>query len=187
MKTLTSSPDSELVLMLKLDNEEAFTEIYNRYWKKLYVVACNKLGNFAEAEEVVQNIFLSIWFRRATIEIASNLNAYLAVCVKYKVIKALNKRFHQKKYLASLNDNDILDNSTQEWLQFEEMKGQLSKLVADLPTKCQLVYRLSKEEGLSQKKIAEDLGISQKTVEAHLTTAIKKLKAGLSLFFFTLL
>ncbi|MDB5156474.1 MAG: polymerase sigma-70 factor, partial [Mucilaginibacter sp.] len=107
-------------------------------------------------------------------------SAYLAVSVKYRVIKVLDKRNNQQKYINySQTAFSITDDSTQQWLEFEELKNQLAELVADLPEKCRMVYQLSRESGFSHKKIAMEMGISEKTVEAHLSKAIKTLRTRL--------
>ncbi len=179
--------DHELAELMRDGEETAFTEIYNRYWKKLLTVAINKTdGNVEEAEEIVQDIFVSIWKRRDELELSSNLENYLAASVKYRVIKNLARRDLRRRYEAEnrhLFSNS--DNSTQDWLEFEDMKTRLEALVAALPEKCQLVYRMSRESGHSQKEIAGELSISEKTVEAHLGKALKLLRNGLySLKFF---
>ena len=172
--------DQELISLLQADDERSFTEMYNRYWTKLFAIAANKLRDLNEAEEIVQDIFVSLWKRRNVLSVTDTLSVYLAVSVKYRVIKVLDKRNHQQKYADySKSAFNIYDDSTQQWLEFEELKNQLSILVADLPEKCRLVYQLSRESGLSHRKIAEQLGISEKTVEAHLGKAMKTLRAGL--------
>lgn len=185
MKTFThiNPSDRELIDRIRVDDEDAFTQIYTRYWKVLLSTAANKIKDLEEAEEIVQDIFVALWKRRKVLEITGSLNNYLAVSVKYRVIKALARKQCQQKYQAyQLEHALLLDNTTQEWLDFEEMRAQLTELVANLPEKCRLVYQLSKESYLSQKQIAAALNISEKTVEAHLARAAKSLRAGLSQF-----
>lgn len=180
--------DSELLKLMQQGDQKGFTEIFNRYWKVMLVVAANKTGDLDEAEEIVQDIFVSLWNRREQLQLTSSLKNYLTVSIKYKVIKALaKKKNHQKFADHSKRANDLLDNSTQEWLEFEELRHRLSGLVAELPEKCRLVYQLSRESGFSQKQIADRLGISEKTVEAHLGKALKTLRTGLNQFLLSLL
>lgn len=183
-KTFT---DGELLAALKQGDQTAFIEIYDRYWDKLFSMAGHKLEQLEDAEEVVQNIFISLWNRRQTLTITSTLNSYLAVSVKYRVIKVLEKQHYQKKYRDSLGREVMLDDSTREWLEFTALKEQLEQLVKALPDKCQLVYRMSREEGFSQKEIAGKLDISEKTVEAHMGKALKAIRSGLNIFIFMLL
>jgi len=175
--------DSVLTELLKLNNRDAFTEIYSRYWKKLFTIAANKIKDLDEAEEIVQDIFVSLWARRTNLDITNALSAYLAVSVKYRVIKILDKRSRVQSY-ADANKEliTLLDNSTEEWLEFEELRTKLSEFVAELPAKCQLVFKLSRESGFPQKKIAEELAISEKTVEAHLGKALRTLRIRMKQF-----
>jgi len=173
--------DKELINLMQVNDEFAFTEVYNRYWKKLFTIAANKLRDLDEAEEVVQDIFVSLWKRRATLDITDTLSGYLAVSVKYRVIKLLHKQNNQQKYVDYSESALVTyDDSTQQWIEFEELKNQLALFVADLPEKCRLVYQLSRESGLSHKQIASELGIAEKTVEAHLAKAVKTLRTRLS-------
>ena len=172
--------EKELLHRLYTGDEKAFTEIYNQYWKKLFFVAAHKLQNLSEAEEIVQEIFLQLWKRRTVINVEC-LSSYLSVSLKYCIINVLAKRAHQYRchqfnaYLTGLPDR-----STEQTLQFEELKDQLAKETAKLPEKCRLVFQLSREKGYSHKRIAVTLGISEKTVESHLSKAIRSLRAGLS-------
>lgn len=180
--------DEELLSSINEGNSSAFTEIYNRYWKRLFAIAVHKIKDLDEAEEIVQDIFVSLWSKRGRLQITGPLSIYLAVCVKYRVIKTLAKQHNRYKYEEhEAFGHSLLDNSTQDWLDFEELKVRLNRLVADLPEKCRVVYQLSRDSGYSQKQIAEELGISEKTVEAHLGKALKKLRTGLNQFMLSVL
>lgn len=187
MPSHNSLSDEVLVSILKTGDESAFTEIYNRYWKKLFVVAAHRIKNLEDAEEIVQDIFTALWKRRSMLNLTSDLSSYLAVSVKYRVIKTLDKYYNQQRYIDSLVFGDAVDNGTQEWLAFEELRDQLAKCVADLPEKCRLVFQLSREHGYSQKQIAQQLHLSEKTVEAHLAKAFKTLRSKLAHYMLTLL
>jgi RNA polymerase sigma-70 factor (ECF subfamily) len=80
------------------------------------------------------------------------------------------------KYASGLNPKD---HSTENWLQFEQLKEQLARATAQLPEKCRMVFQLSREKGFSQKQIAGQLGISEKTVESHLSKALRVLRNSL--------
>ncbi len=196
MPHLSNAPNScyaekseqELLSLLKHDDALAFKEIYNKYWKLLYVIAANRVAQEQDAEEIVQDIFTSLWMRRNEISITDEgLGKYLSVSVKYRVIKTLGKYAIKQKYLNALPMNNAIDDSTQQWLAFEELKDQLAKYVEQLPEKCKVVFKLSRELGYSQKRIAVELAISEKTVEAHLQKAFKVLRSKLACLVLTLL
>jgi len=145
MKDSGSHSDEELILLIQQDDNIAFEALYERYWKKLYYQAARKTDSLEDAQEIVQNIFTSIWLRRQQLHIESNPSSYLAVAGKYKVFKYLAQRYKRE---AFQQDNDWVDfdNSTEDWLQFEELRARLEQVVSILPEKCQLIFKLSREQ-----------------------------------------
>lgn len=185
--TQSNWTDEKLLELTREDNRAAFTELYERYWKKLFVIAANKLKNVAVAEELTQDILADVWQRRDTIRITTTFSAYLAVAMKYKVIDYLARQSNRNRYEEYVLTNGTkYDDSTENWLSFEELRGRLEKLVNALPEKCRVIYQLSREQGYSNKRIATEKSISEKTVEAHLTRAMKILRSKLSSFLFSL-
>jgi len=187
MHSYANRKDADLLVLLAKSDEGAFTEIYNRYWQKLFVLAANRINNLEEAEEIVQDIFTSLWRKRGTLNITSELSSYLAVSVKYRVIRAMDRYYKMQNYIDAALAQDQLDDSTQQLLSFHELQEELEKYVQQLPDRCKLVFQLSREEGYSQKQIAQELEISEKTVEAHLGKAFKILRSKLTGFMTTLL
>ncbi|WP_333863125.1 RNA polymerase sigma-70 factor [Sphingobacterium sp.] len=185
MKDFGGRSDEELILLIQQDDNLAFEALYDRYWKKLYYQAARKTNSLEDAQEIVQNIFASLWLRRHQLRIESNLASYLAVAVKYKVFKHLAQQYKQEALRHEADWVDF-DNSTEDWLQFEELRVRLDQLVSELPEKCQLIFKLSREEGLTYKQIAENLNISVKTVETQLSRALKKIRTGIQRFLITL-
>lgn len=190
MGLLSEYTDTQLVDLLSQDERPAFTELYNRYWNRLFTVAANKLDKDLEsAEELVQDIFLDLWRRRKDLGTIACISGYLAVAVKYKVIDARIKRKRLKVYKArSAGSLSVVDRSTEEQLRFNELQRRLKIVVQDLPERSRLIYTLSRDSGYSHKQIADHLSISHKTVEAHLSRIIKlirsKLRSMLTVIFF---
>ncbi len=188
MEKYASIDDVELIQCLKEKGDRAaFEELYNRYWKKLLVQALIKLKSEAEAEEVVQDVFMGLWERRGAIEIRKTFHTYMASCVKYQILTRLAR---QRKQIAFEQESRLAIseglNLTEDWLNYETTRRQIEETVHCLPEKCQLVFRLSREEGYSQKEIAEALGISTKTVETHLGKALKTIRTSIQGFLFSL-
>lgn len=176
--------DQELVALIKQDHAQAMTEIYERYWHKLLAVAINRLSNLEEAEECVQDVFLKLWKIREKLELKYTLGTYLAAAVRYRVLDLLALE-HRKLHMAneSLSDlKDVLpsDLAPDAHLLEQEMLDNIERSVRQLPDKCKIVYRMSREEGLSNKQIAEELNVTEKAVEAHLTRAIKSIRSNLA-------
>lgn len=180
--------DTELIAFMKGGDESAFSEIFDRYWPKMLMVAYNKIKDMDEAEEIVQDIFVSLWGRREELELVSSLNNYLAVSVKYRVIKVLARRSVRQKYVdQTLHSFRVSDNTTEDWLNFEELHTRLERLVAALPETSRLVYQLSREAGYSHRQIAEELNITEKAVENRLRRTLQSLRMALNHFLFSFL
>lgn len=174
--------DENLLSLLKQDDELAYTELYNRYWERMVTFAYLKLQSGADAKEVVQDVFLDMWNRRSNLQTPGNFHAYIAGSVKYKIFTLLAKR---KKELSNYQklQTRLASRSTEEWLSYDQLREDLEKAVLQLPEKCRLVFKLSRESGLSTSEIASRLQISPKTVENHLTKALFRLRKALRLFF----
>ncbi|GAA4780098.1 RNA polymerase sigma-70 factor [Olivibacter ginsenosidimutans] len=180
MQYLNDLSDDELFVLLKEGSAPAFEMLYRRYWKEMLVVASYRVPRIADAEEIVQDIFVSLWDRRRDLSIQCSIRTYLASAIKYQVIKLIDKENHKRQYLSSLKNHPAMDDSTNEKIAFSELQSQLAAYVSELPEKCRLVYQLKKEQGLSQKQIAIHLHIAEKTVEAHLLKAMKVLRSKLA-------
>ncbi|RYY52627.1 MAG: RNA polymerase sigma-70 factor [Chitinophagaceae bacterium] len=178
--------DVELATLLREAehvSNPAFAELYNRFWKKLLVVAMNRLGSMDEAEEVVQEVFYNLWKRRTSLTLVASPATYLATAVKYEIINRLAKIQRSAEYKRhAARHNQSTDNSTQESVGSREVRVIIADTVKALPEKCRIVYQLSRENGYTQNQIADKLNISSKTVESHLARAMKSLRTRLRHF-----
>ena len=183
MGTGNTLTDNDLYLLLAQDNEEAFTILYHRYWKRMLYKAVIKLQSNTDAEEVVQDAFTDIWKGRHRIKIKYSFHTYIAAIIRYKVMAkiASNKR-EIADYVEDVYNLHVEDNATVQWLGFNELRDEIEKSVKALPEKCQLVFRMSREGDMSDKEIAQDLNISRKTVEAHISRALKLLRVSINQF-----
>ncbi|WP_228098820.1 RNA polymerase sigma-70 factor [Pedobacter sp. MC2016-24] len=182
MNNYNNLTDNELLDLLKADQQQALSALYFRYWDKLLVVAGNRLDNPEVAEECVQDVFFSLWQRRNDLKLKYSLATYLAVAVKYQVIKQLDKQYRlQDRKDKSLHvSEEPYTSSADEHLLEKELMERIEAAVNRLPEKCRIVFKLSREQGMTNKQIASDLDISEKTVEAHLSKAIKDLRSDLT-------
>lgn len=163
----------------------AFEEIYNRYWNKLYSAAYKRVQSKEVSEELVQDLFTSLWLNRKTVNVHTSLAAYLFTSVRYLVLNHVQKEMVRASYKESLQLNRV-DNSTEETVLLNDLVLNLNAAVEQLPVKCKSVFELSRKEYKSNKEIAAELGISEKTVENQLTKALRRLRLGLNSLLFSL-
>jgi RNA polymerase sigma-70 factor (ECF subfamily) len=168
--------DCELLRLTADDNHAAFKTIYNKYWQKLLTLAIYKTNDREDAEEIIQDIFISIWNRRSELEV-KNLEAYLMMAVKMKLIDRLRKKVKERTKI----DIESISISTEiiDYLTVEDFTTQVELSLQKLPSKTQEIYELSRNQAKSQKEIAESMKLTPKAVEYHITKALKQLKLDL--------
>jgi len=171
--------DIDLLNGLRLDDERALAKLYDRYWVKLLAIAMNRLDHEMEAEECVQDVFLGIWRNRSNLVITHTLQGYLAVAIKNQVMNRLAKRYAKKHNPQPMSETFAYETADSK-LVTQDLKLAVDAAIAQLPEKCQLVYRMSRIEEKSNKTIAKELNLSEKTVEGHITKAIQNLRKRLS-------
>jgi len=176
--------DNELAVLMKTGDHHAFTEIYRRYWKQIFIVAARRLGD-EDAEEIIQIIFLNLWNKRKQFNLVRPFRHYFAVAAKYEIIGFFRKAEIVSSYKQHLKST-FIENSedTLHLLDYNELENKLAIVVNDLPEKCRLVFKLKYEDGLSQKQIANQLSISEKAVEGHLSRARKVVKKHFGVLYF---
>lgn len=183
MKEYATYTDEQLLEHLKTGDEAAFTELYERYWKKLLVRASLLLHSSQDAEETVHDIFVLLWRKRATLTITYSFHTYIAAMLQYSCFKILADRRRKRVSELTTELPETPDHHTQEYLDFEYLRQELEAAVSQLPEKCQLVFRLSREKGLTDKEIAQELDISVNTVRTQMHRALVRLKTNLNSFF----
>jgi RNA polymerase sigma-70 factor (ECF subfamily) len=179
MTPYNSFTDAELIDLLKSGDENAFTEIYNRYWKLLFKTAYNILQDFAAVQDITQNIFISLWERRNEAKIQT-LKPYLQQATRFAVFRAIKEQQTDKAFYERLADvtADIL---TDDPLIFKEQQELLKNIINALPEDCREAFRLSREDNMTYKQIAASLGISEKTVEKRILKSLQYIRKGMSL------
>ena len=185
MKNFKAYSDEGLFKLLKQQELGAFEEIYSRYWKKLYSAAFKRVQSREISEEIVQDIFTSLWINREILAI-EKVSAYLFTAVKYKIINHLQREMSRRTYSKLIvNEPAALhDNSTEETVFLNEFDEALEQEIKKLPPKRQQIFKMSRQEHLSIKQVASHLGISEKTAENQLGKALKVLKLNLKHFNF---
>ncbi|UIR55678.1 RNA polymerase sigma-70 factor [Sphingobacterium sp. SRCM116780] len=174
--------DNELIDLLKANQEQALSALYFRYWDKLLVVAGNHIHDYDIAEESVQDVFVSLWKRRHSLDLKYSLANYLAVAIKYRVISQQDKQYRYLKNIeSSSNENNYhLSPAADELILEKEILQKIEASIDKLPEKCRIIFRMNREEGKTYKQIANELDISEKTVETHISKAIKHLRNDLT-------
>ena len=182
MRTYSAHTDKELLYAIRHDNEGAFAELFKRYGKVIYKMAYSRLRSKIAAEEIVQNLFISLWDKRATISI-DNVSSYFFIAVKHRVLNTIESQIVHKKYWDYYkNFIPQQENLTEQSIEFNDLLEAIEKKIAHLPEKSKKVFRLNHFEGHSIAEIANALKLSEKAIQYHLTRSIKELRLHLKDF-----
>lgn len=170
--------DTDLLLLITDGREAAFTEIYNRYWERLVATGYYYTRSKEAAEEIVNDVLMGLWLRRASLVIHS-LPAYLGTAVKFAVFKSMARNKRRNQVLGGQLSGEAeaaAHNDTEQHLDALFMDEWLRGIVEQLPEKARLVFVYSRDEALSVKEIAGKMDLSPKSVEYHMTKALKTLR-----------
>lgn len=158
--------------------------MYVQYWEPVFNVCYNNLRDVEVAKGMVQDIFKSLWERRDELEITTSVERYLLRSAKFKVFEYIrNSKSRLEHAEAALLYTSTAANSTENDVLYNSLKEKVGDLVDTLPSQCRNVFKLSREQGLSNKEIASLLLISERAVEYHITRALSTLKTNLSEYF----
>jgi RNA polymerase sigma-70 factor (family 1) len=184
IKRLTNHSDEELCLLLKQGGEDAFGEIYERYWERLYTFAFHRTHSPDDSFDVTQELFVSLWTRRMDIEFHTSLSGYLYASIRYQIIKNIRSSKLKERYLQDFVafSPAPVDNSNEETLALHELENTLERSLEGLPKRCQEIFKMSRKQNRSIEEIAKELNISQRTVENQLTIALRHLRVSLGEF-----
>lgn len=172
----------ELLTRLKNGDMLAFDRVYELYSHKLFLFVFKILKNEAEADDIVQEVFVKIWESRDKLEDYKSLNSYIFTIAYNNSIDLIRKRISNTKYLEHLKNHAVINVTPNiiSQIEFNELNIQAEKLIGNLPERQKQVYLLHREEGLTYPEIAEQIGISRNTVENHMAKALKYLHRNLN-------
>jgi RNA polymerase sigma-70 factor (family 1) len=187
MPVYQTSTDEELIVLLKAGNDDAFSEIYQRYSKLLYLYAFKKLQNKEEAKDVVQDVFIRLFKNRNELELKTTLSGYLYKSVLNKVFDIFKHQDIIRKYVENGYHFIEVDSQETDYLICEkEIASLIEQEIALMPPRMKEIYELKRKHFLTTKEISQRLELSEHTVSTQLKRAMKHLRHKLGLLVFVL-
>jgi RNA polymerase sigma-70 factor (ECF subfamily) len=178
-----------LVDPISKGDQKAFTALYDLFYPSLAQHILQKLDNETVMQDILHDLFLSIWKNREKLQEIDSLPGYLYSSCRYLVLAHI-----RRSTLVQYSDNvynldfQITNESLEDRLYYRYLIDIVNAEIEKLPTKCKHIFKLSREQHLSNKEIADRLGLSESTVENHINRAIKQLRGVIQhylfLFFF---
>lgn len=172
-----TKPDTQKI------TRDSFESLYRTYWKKMYTLCLNKVQDPLVAEEIVQEIFRSVWERRDSLEFHEPAEHYLLRATKLEIAGYFRKMVRRESILNTiLCDFNDIDNGTVHRMDALGLDERIRMLLKQLPDQTRSVFILSREKGFSNREIADRMSLSVKTVEYHISKVLSHLRKNLKEF-----
>ena len=174
---LTTAAVKELANQIALHDGKAYEVLFCEYHPRLLQFAHSISHSREAAEEIVSDVFIKIWNKRQSLPEIENLHFYLYVSTKNQAINYLARQNREKTFSP---DEVVVELRSiyydpEQLLITAEMLRLLQHAISQLPPRCQLIFKLVKEDGLKYREVAELIGVSIKTVENQMTIALRKI------------
>jgi RNA polymerase sigma-70 factor (family 1) len=173
--------EKALLVQLASGHEPAFEIIYNTYWKMVYHAADRFLHSSVLAQDVVQDVFSTIWLQRKEFVKVENLEAYLKVMARNKIYSELRSWSREQKNKEEyIGQSDTFVDNCDFPILNDQNEQLLEEVLNMLPPRQKEVFVLARREGLSHDQIAEKLNVSNGTVKNHMVRALQSIRHHLA-------
>ena len=163
-----------------VSNKAIFEKLFFDYYHDLCNYAHTYLNDEMLAEDIVQSFFKELWEKGTFLTIKKNIKSYLYKSVRNDCLDHLKSKFAQTSFESFENIEIETDESGFNHPDSEKLLKLIDEAIKQLPSKCQVIFRLSRFSEMKHKEIAEELKLSLKTVENQIGIAIKRIKEHIS-------
>ncbi len=177
MKNSDDYNENQLVEQLKKGDSDAFNKLFAIYGPRLFAFTNGYLKSKQEAEEIVQEVFTKLWYKRKDLKTGLSFKSYLFKIAYHLILEAFNRINKREAYKHKMLQQSLpVSNNIDERLDYQMLLKRVDALIEQLPVRQREILILKKKEGFAVKEIAKKLNISPKTVENHITEAMKKIR-----------
>lgn len=170
----------DLLMRLSQGDETAFLQLYDTHWEYLFIYVSNLLKDRDEAEDVLQELFITIWQSRDRLLHIHDLKSYLWKSARNMALRKLMLDKRRDQSIDSfVNFVAGTHSSPAQEYDAKELSAYIHQQIDSLPSKMKEVFVLSREIGLSNKEIARQLDLSEHTVKKQINNSIKRIKENM--------
>lgn len=165
---------------LAKNNEEPLEELFNYYYPRLFNFSKSILKIEDGIDDSLQEVFVKIWQNRKNITSSATFNSYIFTITKNLLLNELRRQLNSENLKEQVKKLSVSpEYSLSEQIEYNDLKTKVDQIIGELPERQKEIFKLSRNEGLSHKEIAEKLGINTKTVEYHIGLAIRHIRLNL--------
>lgn len=188
MSAIKGIDEGTLIQRFIKGDQTAFELLFRFYYPGLVVFVTQIIGNRDEAEEIVQDFFVTVWTARKSIRQSNSIKSYFFISVKNRAFNYLKKKQIKEKTLSHLKElveNDFLFQP--DLFVESELQQQITLAMEKLPARTREIFLMSRFKGISNDEIATQLELSKRTVETQISNALKILRDELKEYRFLML
>jgi len=179
--------EPDIIRLIRTGDETAFEKLFRLYYERLCRYADQFLKDSSLAEELVQDLFVTIWENKVNLNLQVGIKPYLYRAVHNRCLNSIKHEQVKKNYSNSFKANGSAGvHQNEQPLEAKELTKRIGNAIEKLPEECRKVFRLSRFEEFSYKEIADYLGISVKTVENQMGKALKIMRRELADYLVTM-
>ena len=174
--------DKVLIEDIKNGNEMAFRALYDSYWLKVYNFTQLYIISSSDVAEVVQEVFAKVWESRGLIDESQNLDGFIFIITRNIIFNYSRRYFNELNFRMTVLKGMENSYDIEEELEAADLKIYIDKLISLLPPQRQRIFKMSRENHMTNREIAELCAVSEKAVERQITIALKFIKENLPIF-----
>lgn len=164
---------------LEKGDRNAFDVIFLHYYPRVKLYLFSFLKDEEIAKDLSQEIFIKIWINRGTISNVNNMSAYLFRMAKNAIYNHFQHNLIKQKFLSTLQEVPVYEDFLEEYMFSDNLQEIIDVTITKMPKRRKQIFIMSRQEGMSNKEIAEKLNISKRTIENQLTLALAQLRKRL--------
>jgi RNA polymerase sigma-70 factor (ECF subfamily) len=173
--------DNEIMWRIRQGDINQFETLFRSSYASLVKYAKTLIKDHDTAEEIVQDLFFSLWQNKEKIKIESSLNGYLFRSVHNRCLHYIEHLKVVDRHVQEMTfDQGASAESPADQLQYKELQAKIARTIEKLPERCGQIFCMNRFEGLKYSEIAEKLSVSVKTVEANMGKALKEFRKALA-------
>ncbi len=179
---MAGTSSEKLLADIQNDQASAFRSLFDQWYTPLCRHAHSFVGDHQVVEDIVQELFISLWVNRKKVIITVSVKSYLFRSVRNRCLNyirdigrvKINQISHLENSLEAVQEPDAEDDE-----RMRKLHSQALEAIRELPERCRVIFNMSRNTDMTNREIAQKLGLSEKTIENQITIALKKLKAYL--------
>nr|WP_121271032.1 sigma-70 family RNA polymerase sigma factor [Pedobacter schmidteae] len=180
MTDYSTLTDEQLIALLRKGDGGVFNAIFAKYRNFLFSFTYRRLNDKELARDLIHDVFSAIWEKRATINIPGNIESFLVVMIKNKILDHYKHQKVSQRYIDSLNVYiKIEEEAADHRVRHNDLAAMIEQEVAALPPKMRIVFELSRKQYMNRQEISEYLDVPQESVKTSLRRALNILKTKL--------